>query len=275
MSSFLKRLLSGRIERVAPEENFFISSGMEFYGDLVARSSSGRIDGRFEGQIIECRKIIVGPDALIKGNIFAEDILLYGHCEGNLYATGDVKVFDSAVMFGDIHATNLLVEKDSTFRGNVKKLKGEDMAERASREKEKIIRQGRSNVHNIYSLKARAEAETSKARKVANGAGYDEFPSDQAIGRAQMQRMETVKSSDTGRFEPSTLSGYTEPVRAESVRAESVRAESVRAESVRAEPVRAEPVRAEPVRAEPVRTEMEQESASSRELVDDVGKRWF
>lgn len=169
MTAFLKRILSARIERVAPEENFFISSGMEFYGDLVARSSSGRIDGRFEGQIIECRRIIVGPDATIKGNVFAEDILLYGYCEGNLYASGDVKVFDTAVMLGDIHASSVLVEKESTFRGNMRKLKSEDMAEFATREKEKIIKQGRSNVHNIYSLKARQESEEVRARKVANG----------------------------------------------------------------------------------------------------------
>jgi len=220
MSSFLKRLLSGRIERVAPEENFFISSGMEFYGDLVARSSSGRIDGRFEGQIIECRKIIVGPDALIKGNIFAEDIHLYGHCEGNLYATGDVKVFDSGVMLGDIHATSLLVEKDSTFRGNVKKLKAEDMADHASREKEKIIRQGRSNVHNIYSLKARAEAETSKARKVANGTGYDEFTAEGGAAKPLMQPVDTIHSkmsvTDTGLQPPLAVSDSTNPVAVES-----------------------------------------------------------
>jgi cytoskeletal protein CcmA (bactofilin family) len=247
MSSFLKRLLSGRIERVAPEENFFISSGMEFYGDLVARSSSGRIDGRFEGQIIECRKIIVGPDALIKGNIFAEDIHLYGHCEGNLYATGDVKVFDSGVMLGDIHATSLLVEKDSTFRGNVKKLKGQDMAEHAAREKEKIIRQGRSNVHNIYSLKARTEAEASKALKVANGTGYDQFLSDTGGGRPRMQRVETaIPASDISRVHPSPASdtGQQSTV----------------------------PLSEHPA---PVTSTPEPESALGREVEDEAGKRWF
>lgn len=187
MSSFLKRILSARIERVAPEENFFISSGMEFYGDLVARSSSGRIDGRFEGQIIECRRIIIGPDAMIKGNVFAEDILLYGYCEGNLFASGDVKVFDSAVMLGDIHAASVLVEKESTFRGNMRKLKPEEMQEFSAKEKEKIIKQGRSNVHNIYSLKARQEAEEVKTRKVANG-GLEE--TGDAVARPSLKKVE-------------------------------------------------------------------------------------
>ena len=246
MSSFLKRFLSGRIERVEPEENFFISSGMEFYGDIVARSSSGRIDGRFEGQIIECRKIIVGPDALIKGNIFAEDILLYGHCEGNLYATGDVKVFDSGVMLGDIHATSLLVEKDSTFRGNVKKLKGEDMAEHATREKEKIIRQGRINVHNIYSLKARAEAESARALKVANGAGYAELPAEHRGAQPRMQRVETDAPVVEDRRPVSAPAGGTggEP-----------------------DP---KPLSAAAAQAQPVPG-----PGATHEPVEDAGKRWF
>jgi cytoskeletal protein CcmA (bactofilin family) len=192
MTAFLKRILSARIERVAPEENFFISTGMEFYGDLVARSSSGRIDGRFEGQIIECRRIIVGPDAMIKGNLFAEDILLYGYCEGNLYASGDVKVFDTAVMLGDIHASSVLVEKESTFRGNMRKLKSEDMAEFATREKEKIIKQGRSNVHNIYSLKARQEADEVRARKVVNGGIEGDMDPE---NRPSMKRVEVPKQT--------------------------------------------------------------------------------
>lgn len=197
MTSFLKRILSDRIERVAPEENFFISSGMEFYSDLVARSSSGRIDGRFEGQIIECRRIIIGPDAMIKGNVFAEDILLYGYCEGNLYASGDVKVFDTAVMLGDIHAASVLVEKESTFHGNMRKLKSEDMAEFATKEKEKIIRQGRSNVHNIYSLRARQEAEEVRVRKVANG-GMEEVSdsgSSPALKRVELPQQNSESGS--------------------------------------------------------------------------------
>jgi cytoskeletal protein CcmA (bactofilin family) len=214
MTAFLKRLLSARIERVAPEENFFISSGMEFYGDLVARSSSGRIDGRFEGQIIECRRIIIGPDAMIKGNVFAEDILLYGYCEGNLFASGDVKVFNTAVILGDIHSASLLVEKESTFRGNVKKLKPEDMAEFAIREKEKIIKQGRSNVHNIYSLKAKLESDEARARKVANGLAED-IPD--TGNRTVMKRVEVaeVVSEPASASVPESSDVRSNPVRPE------------------------------------------------------------
>jgi len=168
MLTLLRRLLSVGTE-AAPEENFFISSGLEFYGDLVARASSGRIEGKFDGHIIECRKLIIGPHATIKGNVFAEEIVVYGYCEGNLYAAGDMKVFDTAVILGDIHASSLIVEHNATFRGNLRKLRTEDFLEITAREKEKIIQQRKSNVYNIHSLNARLEAEQRRARKVANG----------------------------------------------------------------------------------------------------------
>ena len=168
MLTLLRRLLSVGTD-AAPEENFFISSGLEFYGDLVARASSGRIEGKFDGHIIECRKLIIGPHATIKGNVFAEEIVVYGYCEGNLYAAGDMKVFDTAVILGDIHASSLIVEHNATFRGNLRKLRTEDFLEITAREKEKIIQQRKSNVYNIHSLNARLEAEQRRARKVANG----------------------------------------------------------------------------------------------------------
>ncbi|MBM3442051.1 MAG: polymer-forming cytoskeletal protein [Bacteroidetes bacterium] len=176
MIDYLKRFVSNRIERVSSEENFFISAGMEFYGDLVARSSSGRMDGHFEGRIIECRKIIIGPDAVIKGNIFADHILLYGYCEGNMFATVDVKVFNSAVIVGDIHTCSLLVEREASFRGNVKTLKTEEMSAFAMSEKERIILRSQSEVHNIYSLQAKAKQESHRVRKVANSSVDSDYP---------------------------------------------------------------------------------------------------
>lgn len=189
MLTLLRRLLSVGTE-ATPEENFFISSGLEFYGDLVARASSGRIEGKFDGHIIECRKLIIGPHATIKGNVFAEEIVVYGYCEGNLYAAGDMKVFDTAVILGDIHASSLIVEHNATFRGNLRKLRTEDFLEITAREKEKIIQQRKSNVYNIHSLNARLEAEQRRARKVANGLPLT--PETEERPNAPLKRIQTA-----------------------------------------------------------------------------------
>jgi cytoskeletal protein CcmA (bactofilin family) len=189
MLTLLRRLFSGRPEG-RPEENFFISSGLEFYGDLVARASSGRIEGKFDGHIIECRKLIIGPHATIKGNVFAEEIFVYGYCEGNLYAAGDLKVFDTAVILGDIHASSLIVEHNATFRGNLRKLRAEDFLEITAREKDKIVQQRKSNVYNIHSLNARLEAEQRRARKVANGLPLT--PEPEVLTGAPLKRVQSA-----------------------------------------------------------------------------------
>jgi cytoskeletal protein CcmA (bactofilin family) len=168
MLTLFRKLIPGKAEG-APDENFFISAGLQFYGDLVAKASSGRIEGKFDGQIIECKKLIIGANATIKGNIFAHDILVYGYCEGNIYASGDIKVFDGAVVLGDIHSSSLFVDRNATFRGNLRKLKPEDYAEMTATEKDRIIQLRKSNVYNIHSLNVKLDVEKNKARLVANG----------------------------------------------------------------------------------------------------------
>lgn len=168
MLTLFRKLIPGKAEG-APDENFFISAGLQFYGDLVAKASSGRIEGKFDGQIIECKKLIIGANATIKGNIFAHDILVYGYCEGNIYASGDIKVFDGAVVLGDIHSSSLFVDRNATFRGNLRKLKPEDYAEMTASEKDRIIQLRKSNVYNIHSLNVKLDVEKNRARLVANG----------------------------------------------------------------------------------------------------------
>lgn len=221
MLTLLRRLLSVGTD-AAPEENFFISSGLEFYGDLVARASSGRIEGKFDGHIIECRKLIIGPHATIKGNVFAEEIVVYGYCEGNLYAAGDMKVFDTAVILGDIHASSLIVEHNATFRGNLRKLRTEDFLEITAREKEKIIQQRKSNVYNIHSLNARLEAEQRRARKVANGMPLT--PETEELTSAPLKRIQTAAPIvvPNNRLAPSAVASGSDMPRAINVQASPV-----------------------------------------------------
>lgn len=167
MNTLFRKLLSGKAEAV-PEENFYISAGLQFYGDLLAASSSGRIEGKFDGHIIECKKLIVGPRAIIKGNIFAQEVYVHGYCEGNIFASRVIKVYESAVVLGDVHSSAVQVDRNATFKGNLRKLKPEDYAAMTEGEKEKIRMEKKSNVFNIHSLTAKNESE-QKARLVANG----------------------------------------------------------------------------------------------------------
>ncbi len=188
----------------------------------MARASSGRIEGKFDGHIIECRKLIIGPHATIKGNVFAEEIVVYGYCEGNLYAAGDMKVFDTAVILGDIHASSLIVEHNATFRGNLRKLRTEDFLEITAREKEKIIQQRKSNVYNIHSLNARLEAEQRRARKVANGMPLT--PETEELKSAPLKRIQTAAPIvvPNNRLAPSAVASGSDMPRAINVQSSPV-----------------------------------------------------
>jgi cytoskeletal protein CcmA (bactofilin family) len=195
MSTFFKNLLSGRNE-AAPDENFFISAGLQFFGDLVAKSSSGRIEGTFDGSIIECKKLIVGMNANIKGNIFAHEIVVQGYCEGNIYTSGSIRVLEGAVVLGDIYASSLVVDRKATFRGNLRKLKPEDYAEMTGREKERIIQMRKSNVFSIHSVQARMDAEKVRAKMVANGDPVIVQPESEKISLVKTLTMEEAIAID-------------------------------------------------------------------------------
>ena len=167
MNTLFRKLFPGKTEGV-PDENFYISAGLQFYGDLVAASSSGRIEGKFDGHIIECKKLIIGPRAVIKGNIFAHEVYVHGYCEGHIFASKIIKVYESAVVLGDVHSSAVQVDRNATFKGQLSKLKPDDYSSRTEQEKEKIRLEKKSNVFSIHSLTAKNETE-QKARLVANG----------------------------------------------------------------------------------------------------------
>ena len=201
MSTLFRKLLPGKPEGV-PEENFYISAGLQFYGDLLAASSSGRIEGKFDGHIIECKKLIVGPKAVIKGNIFAQEVFVYGYCEGHIFASKVIKVYDSAVVLGDVHSSAVLVERNATFKGNLRKLKPDEYASMTDVEKDKIRMEKRSNVFNINSLTSKNEAE-QKARMVANGTSETLLPIGPVKTEDSKPFMKKVRKGETVESNPS------------------------------------------------------------------------
>ena len=64
-------------------ETFFISHNLKLVGDIKA-SMSGRIEGFVRGDVFVNGKLIVGHDAVVIGNIQAEDIHVYGKIYGNI-----------------------------------------------------------------------------------------------------------------------------------------------------------------------------------------------
>jgi cytoskeletal protein CcmA (bactofilin family) len=78
------------------------------------------IDGRVEGTVtlLESR-LTIGASAQVAADLSAKDVLILGHVNGNVVASGRVELRAGCAMEGDIRALRLAVEDNAVFRGKV------------------------------------------------------------------------------------------------------------------------------------------------------------
>ena len=78
------------------------------------------VDGRVEGTVslTECR-LTIGPNANVSADLSAKDVLIMGHLQGNVVASGRVELRAGCSVEGDIRALRLAVEDNAVFRGKV------------------------------------------------------------------------------------------------------------------------------------------------------------
>jgi cytoskeletal protein CcmA (bactofilin family) len=78
------------------------------------------VDGRVEGTIsLAESRLTIGPSANVAADVTAKDVLIMGHVQGNVLASGRVELRAGCVMEGDIRALRLAVEDNAVFRGKV------------------------------------------------------------------------------------------------------------------------------------------------------------
>jgi len=78
------------------------------------------VDGRVEGTIsLSESRLTIGPTANVAADLSARDVLILGHVQGNVVASGRVELRAGCVMEGDIRALRLAVEDNAIFRGKV------------------------------------------------------------------------------------------------------------------------------------------------------------
>jgi cytoskeletal protein CcmA (bactofilin family) len=78
------------------------------------------VDGRVEGTVnLSESRLTIGPNANVAADLAAKDILILGHVNGNVVASGRVELRAGCVVEGDIRALRLAVEDNAVFRGRV------------------------------------------------------------------------------------------------------------------------------------------------------------
>jgi len=86
----------------------------------VKRSEDLIVDGHVEGTVtLTESRLTIGPNASVQADLFARDVLILGHVQGNVVASGRVELRAGCSVQGDIRALRLAVEDNAVFRGKV------------------------------------------------------------------------------------------------------------------------------------------------------------
>jgi cytoskeletal protein CcmA (bactofilin family) len=97
--------------------NAFFASSVEIEGSLRF-SGLLNIDGNLTGAIVAKGMLVTGTNATITGDIFVENLIISGTVKGNIYATGEVHLNNTAKVIGNINYCSLSIIPGAFHEGN-------------------------------------------------------------------------------------------------------------------------------------------------------------
>lgn len=101
----------------ATESSAVMGRSIAIRGDLIGTEDLV-VNGDIEGSVtMEGAKLTIGPNARVKANLAARDIIIFGHVTGSLRASGRVELRQAAVLEGDIVASRLTIEENAMIKG--------------------------------------------------------------------------------------------------------------------------------------------------------------
>jgi cytoskeletal protein CcmA (bactofilin family) len=97
--------------------NAFFAASVEIEGSLRF-SGLLNIDGCLKGAIVAKGMLVTGANAIVKGDIFVENLILSGTVEGDIFASGEVHLNQSAKVIGNINYNTLSIVPGAVHEGN-------------------------------------------------------------------------------------------------------------------------------------------------------------
>jgi cytoskeletal protein CcmA (bactofilin family) len=87
-----------------------VKGTLKFSGELT-------FDGKLEGDINSEGSLQLGDNAVVKGNINVNNVVVRGKINGNINAKEKIDIKTKAELFGDIRSPKLVIEEGVTFVG--------------------------------------------------------------------------------------------------------------------------------------------------------------
>lgn len=99
-----------------PPPNTVIGTGSSIRGTLMV-SGTLKIDGEFEGDILNCERIEVGEHGLMRADVEVKDALIRGRVIGSIRALGVIEMKTGSKVEGDVAALSVVMEPGVHFSG--------------------------------------------------------------------------------------------------------------------------------------------------------------
>ncbi|MFN8586688.1 MAG: polymer-forming cytoskeletal protein [Candidatus Eisenbacteria bacterium] len=99
-----------------PPPNTLIGVSSSFRGTLMVTGTL-RIDGEFEGDILNCDRLEIGEHGIMRSDVEVRDALIRGRVHGNVRALGVIEMRAGARVEGDVAACSVIMESGVHFTG--------------------------------------------------------------------------------------------------------------------------------------------------------------
>jgi cytoskeletal protein CcmA (bactofilin family) len=107
---------SSNDQQLPPPPNTVIGVGSSLRGTLMV-SGALRIDGEFEGDILNCERLEVGEHGIMRADVEVREALIRGRVDGNVRALGVIEMKAGARVQGDVAAMSVVMEPGVFFVG--------------------------------------------------------------------------------------------------------------------------------------------------------------
>jgi cytoskeletal protein CcmA (bactofilin family) len=99
-----------------PAPSALVGVGASFRGTLMVHGTL-RIDGEFEGDILDCDRLEIGEHGLMRADVEVKEAMIRGRVHGNIRALGSLEMKQGAHVEGDVAAVTVLMEAGVYFTG--------------------------------------------------------------------------------------------------------------------------------------------------------------
>jgi len=96
--------------------NTVIGVNSNFRGTIMV-SGTLRIEGEFEGDILNCERLEIGEHGIMRADVEVKDALICGRVYGNIRALGSIEMKSGARVEGDVAALTVAMEQGVRFTG--------------------------------------------------------------------------------------------------------------------------------------------------------------